>query len=147
MKFCTKILFFAFLAVVFLPAGVSAEFLGQVVNFSIDSSYDATKSEELPATLVKNSPKLLLYIDDGWWSNQNPFEQAEVRNALQALTAEFGGKIYPVLTSAFGFEWNPGIDNDSRITVLFHPMAQEAGGYTNYGDEFLRLQNPTSNER
>lgn len=138
---------FSAFVIVFLPTFVQAEFLGQTTLFFVDSSYDATKREELPATLIKISPKLLLYIDDNWWSAQNPFVQDEARRSLNALATEFEGRIHPQLTSTFGNEWNPGIDNDSRITVLFHPMQDDAGGYTNYGDEFLRLQNPTSNER
>ncbi|MCH7828891.1 hypothetical protein IH982_03480 [Patescibacteria group bacterium] len=147
MKLRTKILFSIVFTVVFLPSAVQAEFLGQTVVFFVDSSYDATKREELPAALVKISPKLLLYIDDAWWSAQNPFVQDEVRRSFNALATEFEGRIYPILTSTFGSEWKPGIDNDSRITVLFHPMTDEAGGYTNYGDEYPKVQNPTSNER
>ena len=143
----TKILFSLVFAVVFLPAVVQAEFLGQTDIFFVDSSYDAAKREELPAALKKISPKLLLYVDDNWWSAQNPFVQDEVRRSLNALVTEFESRIQPILTSTFGSEWNPGIDNDSRITVLFHPMQDDAGGYTNYGDEYSKLQNPTSNER
>ena len=40
---------------------------------------------------------------------------------------EFESKIYPVLTGNLGSEWNPGIDKDSRITILIHPMNEEAG--------------------
>ena len=147
MKPCTKILFFVVLTVVFLPAAVRAEFLGQTTTFFVDSTYDATKREELSAIVIKISPRLLFYVDDNWWSAQNPFEQDEARRSFSALATEFEGRIYPTLTSTFGSEWNPGIDNDSRITVLFHPMNEDAGGYTNYGDEYLKPQNPTSNER
>lgn len=143
----TKILFLIVSVVIFLPAVAQAEFLGQTVVFSVDSSYDATEREELHAVLIKISSKLLLYIDDGWWSTLNPYQQDEARRSLSALAIEFEGKIYPQLTSTFGSEWKPGIDNDSRITVLFHPMSDEAGGYINYGDEYFRVQNPESNER
>ena len=142
-----KILFPLILLLVFLPSVVGAVFLGQTTVFFVDSSYDALERKEFPAALIKISPKLLLYVDDNWWSTQNPFLQDEARRSLNALATEFEAWIYPILTSTFGSEWNPGIDNDSRITVLFHPMVDDAGGYTNYGDEYLRLQNPTSNER
>ena len=63
------------------------------------------------------------------------------------MAKEFEQNAYPRLSQTFGTEWKPGIDNDPIITVLFHEMWESAGGYTNYGDEFLRLQNPKSNAR
>jgi len=72
--------------------------------------------------------------------------QQEVKNALNTLNYGFSSTIYPDLTSNFGSEWKPGIDKDERITVLFHPMKEEARGYFNSGDEYPKLQNPTSNE-
>ena len=51
------------------------------------------------------------------------------------------------MTSTFGHEWRPGIDKDSRITILIHPMIKEAGGYFNSGDEYPKLQVTNSNER
>jgi len=132
---------------ILFPTPVHAQFLGHVVNFSIDPSYDASERKEIPAVLVVESPQLLFYIDDNWWSAANPFKKDETRRSLKALATEFEGKIYPVLTSAFGFEWKPGIDEDSRITVLLHLLQEDAGGYTNYGDEYPKVQNPLSNER
>ena len=40
-----------------------------------------------------------------------------------------------------------GIDEDSRVTVLIHPMSQGIGGYFNSGDEYSLAQNSVSNER
>ena len=132
---------------VFLPLTAHAQFLGQIVKFSIDSSYDASQREEIPAVLVKISTQTLIYVDDAWWGSQNPFAQQQAKLAFDALATEFEEKIYSALTSNFGSEWKPGIDGDERLTVLFHPMKEGAGGYTNYGDEFPKVQNPSSNER
>ena len=67
MKLSMKILFSLVLAVVFLPVVAQADFLGQTTTFFVDSSYDATKREELPAVLIKISPRLLFYVENNWW--------------------------------------------------------------------------------
>ncbi|MCP6726807.1 MAG: hypothetical protein KJI69_02085 [Patescibacteria group bacterium] len=139
--------FFVVSFLVLMPLITQAEFVGQTASFSIDQDYDVSERKEIPASLVKISSQLLFYVDDEWWGTQNPFEQSEARKVLDALTAEFGGKIYPQLRLTFGSEWKPGIDADERITVLFHPMKDGAGGYTNYGDELEKVLNPNSNER
>jgi len=131
----------------FLPLFVSAHYQGQIVKFFIDPSYDSLQKEEIPAVLVKISSKLLFYIDDNWWGDQNPFQQDEIKRSLDALTTEFEGKMYSSLTTNFGNEWRPGIDKENRVTILIHPMKEEAGGYFNNGDEYPRAQNPKSNER
>ena len=135
------------LMMLFSPVKADAIFIGQITDFSIDPSYDASERSEVSATLVAISQQVYFYVDNTWWSAKNPFEQAETRRTFDALGVEFGGKIYSVLTTTFGFEWRPGIDADERITVLFHSLREGAGGYTNYGDEAERILNPSSNER
>jgi peptidoglycan hydrolase-like protein with peptidoglycan-binding domain len=51
------------------------------------------------------------------------------------------------LTSLFGYEWNPGIDQNTRLTLLFHDLKEGAGGYFRSADEYQKLQVPDSNER
>ena len=130
-----------------IPFFVSANYQGQIVKFFIDPSYDSLRKEEIFAVLVKISSKLLFYVDNNWWSTQNPLQQDETKRSLDALAIEFEGKIYPSLFATFGSEWMTGIDKDNRITVLIHPMKEEAGGYFNNGDEYPKAQNPKSNER
>lgn len=124
--------------------GVKAETVGEKKTFYIDPSYDLSRREEITAVLVKMTPKVYFYIDKNWWdfSLQN-----EVYQALSELGEEFQNKIYPTLTSIFGPEWNPGVDKESKITILIHPMKESAGGYFNSKDEYYKLQVPTSNER
>ena len=138
-----------FLGIVFLslPVFVSAVSLGQKADFFVDSTYDLTQREEISATLQRIGSNLYFYIDDDWFKTLNEQQRQEVEMSLQNLDSEFYYKIYPVLTSTFGYEWKPGIDNDSYITILFHPIIEKAGGYFNNGDEYSRLQNPRSNER
>jgi len=140
-----KIVFTASL-ILFLVVGfgVNADTVGEKRVFNIDPSYDLSEREELTAVLVKVTPELYFYADEQWW-NFSP--QNEIYQALSDLGQEFEDNIYPTLTSTFGPEWNPGIDKDSRITILIHSMKEEAGGYFRSNDEYSKLQVSNSNER
>jgi len=138
---------FAGIIFLILPLIASADTLGQTVKFNIDSSYDFSGRSEISATLRISTLKLYFYIDEDWWKSLDYQKKQDVENLLRALDAEFYNKIYPVLTSTFGFEWQPGIDRDEKITILIHQMRKGAGGYFNSGDEYSKLENPKSNER
>jgi len=141
-----KILFVG-LILLTLPLITKAVSLGQTANFFIEPSYDLNKREQISATLQKVGSNLYFYIDDNWWSSLDYQKKEEAKQALSSLDYEFYYKIYPILTSSFGSEWKPGIDKDEKITVLLHPMIEDAGGYFKSGDEYYRLQSPKSNER
>jgi len=123
---------------------VDAAALGEKRSFFIEPDFDLSEREEVIAKLIKITPELYFYADEKWW-NFSP--QNEILQDLNSLGEEFRTTIYPTLTSTFGSEWKPGIDRDSRITVLIHPMIEEAGGYFSSKDEFSRLQVTNSNER
>jgi len=124
--------------------GVNADTVGEERTFYIEPDYDLSAREELTATLVKITPELYFYADENWW-NFSP--QNEIYQALSDLGEEFENKIYPTLTSTFGSEWKPGIDDDKRITVLIHPMKEDVGGYFRSGDEYSPYQFTRSNQR
>lgn len=130
-----------------LPVLVLADEWGQKKSFFIDPSYDLSGREGLTATLQARSVKLYFYIDDSWWNSLSAVQQDEARKGINLLATEFENKIYPILTSTFGFEDKPGIDRDERITVLIHPIIEMAGGYFRNIDGYSRFQAPTSNER
>ena len=132
----------------FLSAGnANAANVGDIVNFNVDKSFDASGRTQIPSTLVKINSKLYFYVEKSWWDLQTPAKQTEILADLDNLSNEFDNNIYPTLTSAFGQEWNPGIDKDSRITVLFESMNSTEGGYFREADEYDKLQLPNSNER
>lgn len=144
-KYCKIV----FLGIMFfaLPNFANADYIvNQTTNFSIDSSYDLTQRIQITATLRATSPTVYLYVDNDWWNSLTSLRQNEINATLASLITEFDYKIYPTLVSTFGSEWKPGVDNDPHIIVLIHPMKGEAGGYFNSGDEYLKLQNPNSNE-
>lgn len=138
-----------FVGIIFLslPVFVSADSLGQQRNFFVESSYDSSGRNEIVATLKTKTSKLDFYTDNSWWRSLDYQKKQEVEQALDFLGNEFYYKIYPILTSTFGSEWRPGIDNDYNITVLIHPMEKEARGYFRNTDEYPRAQAPSSNER
>ena len=130
-----------------LPQISLADSIGQKVNFFIDSTYDLEKRTQIDATLHYISSKLYFYVDDKWWSALDYQSQNKLSENLILLAPEFENKIYPTLTSKFGSEPKPGIDKDEKITILIHPMIEDAGGYFNSGDGYSRILNPKSNER
>jgi hypothetical protein len=144
-----KVLFLTtFLLLACLPALTSAqEAVGQQVIFNIEPTYDVSQRSEATATLVKISGTAYWYLDNIWWNLLSEAKQEEVRSSLDELTLEFESNIYPNLTRTFGSEWNPGIDKDSRITILIHPMKKGSGGYNDSADEYPKIQIPQSNER
>lgn len=126
---------------------VQAASLNDSLLFNIDSSYDATARNNIEATLVKTSQNLYFYVEKKWWNSQFQAKQIEILDNLEFLSQEFNSRIYPILTSVFGSEWKPGVDGDSKITVLFHVMKDGAGGYFRTDDEYVKIQVPDSNER
>jgi hypothetical protein len=137
-----KVLFFHIiaLAVISPSFAIAQDVLGQAVVFNIESSYDFSGRDELVATLIRTSPTAYWYVD-------NSVQSEDIEESLNSLVLAFEDKIYPSLTGTFGSEWTPGIDKDTRITVLIHPMKKEAGGYTDTSDEYSKAQIPESNER
>lgn len=143
----TVSIFLFVLGIFLLPQAAGAAFIGQQDKFSIEKEYDVSGRETLSAELLKIGSKLYYYADIAWWNSLSQLERSDVQLALENLDREFSQRIYPALADFFGSEWNPGIDKDPVMTLLLHPMVQGAGGYTNYGDEYPRAQNPRSNER
>jgi len=139
---------FIFLLGFFGLAGVvRAASLGDVVNFNVDKGFDASGRTQISSTLVKIGTRLYFYVEKTWWESQTSGKQGEILANLDNLSNEFDANIYPKLTSSFGQEWNPGVDNDPKITVLFESINSTEGGYFREADEYEKLQLPESNER
>jgi peptidoglycan hydrolase-like protein with peptidoglycan-binding domain len=147
LKLKLKIYFLIAIAFFIFPFFIKADYLQQETLFFIEPSYDFSHREKITATLQKITPQLYFYIENQWWQKLNYHERSKAKEALDDLAKEFESKIYPLLTSNFGFEWKPGIDEDERITILFHQMKEEVGGYFNSTDEYPKSQIEKSNER
>ena len=142
-----KILFFLAISFLILPIFTFADTFGQEQKFYVDKGYDAKSREEVVAVLQKVSNYAYFYLEKEWYQNLPDIQRAEVNNALYSLANEFDNNIYPKLTSFYGSVWTPGIDNDPKITILFHQLKEGAGGYFNSGDEYLKVQYSKSNQR
>ncbi|MCK4520277.1 hypothetical protein KAT95_00175 [Candidatus Parcubacteria bacterium] len=140
-------IFFVGLAFCLSPFFVSADYIGQNIDFFIDSLYDSQERDQISATLRERSSQLYFYIDDQYWNQLNDVQKQEKRKKLDVLAEEFEEQIYPLMTPTFGIEWNTGIDNDGHITVLIHKMINDIAGYFNAGDEYEKALVPASNER
>lgn len=123
--------------------------LGEQVNFFVDVAYDAKNRSQIIATFRKSGLYANFYIEDEYWNNLNFEGHANLLNYVNDLADEFDGKVYPRLRDVYGSEWSPGIDNDSKINILLTHIIQEAGGYFNPNDEYLKSQivDGRSNER
>lgn len=92
---------------------------------------------QISATLIVQTAHANWYVKDGF--------NVDLA-ALKASSQRFETHIYPRTRSLFGFEANPGVDNDPRITVLIGPVPG-VGGYFSTADAYPRQVNPYSNER
>ncbi len=143
---CLSVFLFVSICVLF-PLAAKADTLLEKRDFFVDPVYDLTGRGKITAILQNITNQIYFYFDNNWWESLDINKRKEVNIALADLTGEFENKIYLTLTSAYGSEWKPGIDNDERITILVHPMIEGAAGYFNPGDEYPKAQVPTSNQR
>ncbi len=141
------VLLAAIFFVLFLGQFAKAQNFSDITNFYVDKNFDISQRTQISAVLVKTSRNLYFYVDKSWWDQQVPAKKDEISASLDKLSAEFDGHIYSVLTSVFGSEWKPGVDNDNKIAVLFEPMNANEGGYFRSADEYVKIQVPDSNER
>ena len=137
----TKLFLLITLAFIALPFFVFAE------DFYVDSDYDEQGREEISADLKYRSNDAYFYVEDDWWDDLSSNQKASANTKLTELGEEFDNVIYPQLTDIYGEEWNPGIDNNRRVTVMFIQMQENVGGYFRNIDEYRKIQAPESNQR
>jgi len=147
-NFKFQILGLSILGVFFILGNVAqAASLGEQVNFYVDASYDAMGRSQLTATLRAIGQNIYFYVEDDYWNQLTGPNKVFLRTNLENLASEFDQVIYPRERAVFGSEWNPGIDNDQKITVLVTQLVSQAGGYINTYDEYPRSQVSASNQR
>ncbi len=129
-----------------LPVTWSAA-VGDTVNFNVDKSYDWQGRTQLTATLKIVGAHSYFYVEDAYFNSLSAGDQSSFLASLQTLVTEFDNVIYPKEVEFFGTPWEPGIDNDLRITILISRLIDNAGGYFRTDDEYPRSQIASSNER
>src|SRR3989338_3746097 len=131
----------------FFAGGVFAASLGDVATFNVEQNFESSENSKVQSVLVKSAGNLHFYVEKKWWDGQVLPKQNEILAKLDVLETEFSQNIYPTLTSVYGPEWRPGVDGDSKITILFHSIKDGVTGYFRSADEYVKLQIPDSNER
>ncbi len=129
------------------PFFVGAFSEGEVVSFHVESGYDLSSRNKVDAVLHKITNKNLFYIEKAWWDTLSSDRKQTLDRIIYNASVDFEKTIYPRMTSLFGFEANHPIDKSKKITVLFHRMPSNAGGYFSSGDQYSVYQYPRSNER
>jgi len=126
---------------------LAAEELNKNLRFYLDPEFDYSNRTEAIATLRSVSDNAYFYIEDEYWNGLTVLQKQTYLENVSKLANEFDQTIYPSLTYIFGKEWNPGIDNDAKITILLTKLKTTAGGYFNEKDERLQTSEPKSNMR
>ena len=150
--FGRKLFFYAVLLLAISIAQVQtakADSVGDNKTFLIDPSYDYNNRSEIAATLKKIGVNAYFYVEDDYYNELSSDSKIEFYSQLNSLASDFDSTIYPKTREAFGSEWNPGIDNDKKITVLFTETKENIGGYFNPNDEYEKekVSEEKSNER
>lgn len=132
----------------FTPFFVSAgDTLGQTTQFFIDTKYDESGRSSVLATLRHISDRGYFYVEETFYNRISDTARSNLPTWISNLANEFDNKIYPPLVNFWGQEYNPGVDGDSRISILLAPLVDTAGGYFDSGNENQKSQDPQSNQR
>ena len=140
-----SIIFLFALLVGSAPALAQAQ--GERQDFFIDPAFDFAGRSSVTAALRHTSVHAYFYVEDSYYLGLSSQAQKEFEALIRDVAEEFDSIIYPKIRNIFGAEWVPGIDNDSRITILLTRMQTAVGGYTRILDEKSKSAEPASNER
>ena len=109
---------------------------GDTETFFVTDNVDST-TYTIAATLAVVSENAYWYVDDSL-----DLSMEGLTRAAEAYEEE----IRPLMVSSFGDVWNPGVDNDPRLTVLHTPL-RGVFGYYGAADEYPIETHPHSNQR
>ncbi len=137
-----KILSFALILLFVAPFSVDAV----VVEFNVESNYDIFSRSSLEAILQRSTTKTDIYVEERWWDSLDLDRQLEIDKRIYQLGKEFDNRIYPEMQSLFDYNLHHPVDDSGKLTILFHEMFSESGGYFNSGDQYSRYQYNRSNE-
>lgn len=132
--------------ILFIPVFAQAISLGEERFFNIQSEYNLSGSSRINTQLIKITNRLYFYADKTWFNELSYQKKIDIENKIYNLSNEFEYRIYPILTQSFGFEDNPGVDNDPRIIIVLHRMKSTIGGYIQTEDNYSSKIYPNSNE-
>jgi len=98
---------------------------------------DTAEHRQITATLLYITPHSYFWAEEGADANQDD---------VKRLMDTFENKIYPTNREFFGSEFNPGIDGDPHIFVIYASgLGSGVAGYFNSSDSYNPLVNEYSN--
>ena len=110
--------------------------LGDKEQFWINNA-DTNENNQITATLMYITPHTYFWVEDG--------TKVDEKN-MKALMDTFESKIYPTDREFFGSEWNPGVDGDEHIFVIYAAsLGHNIAGYFSSIDSFNPLVREYSN--
>ncbi len=125
-----------------IPEVVNAESpdypVGTTLSFFVDNS-DTDATFSVDATLLYKTENVYFFSENGVTVDDA---------ALRELVDNFQNEIYPTDREFFGSEWNPGVDNDPHLYILFvRGLGSSLLGYYKSADEYSHLAQDRSNEK
>lgn len=119
-----------------LPSPSVDRQIGEKQSFWV-TNLDTNKNFQIKATLRYVTPHAYFWIQDGL-----KYKDAD----LKALAQAFEEKIYPTNREFFGSEWNPGVDGDEHIYILYAGgLGFSLAGYFSSTDSYHPLAHEYSN--
>jgi len=110
--------------------------LGDSENFWISNS-DTAEHHQITATLLYITPHSYFWAEEGMEVNQGD---------MRRLMDTFENEIYPTDREFFGEEFNPGVDGDPHIFVIYASgLGRNVAGYFNSSDSYNPLVKEYSN--
>lgn len=112
--------------------------LGHELEFNV-SNTDTNDNFKVTAELRYKRENIYFFVEKGVRADDGD---------IQALVDTFQDSIYPTDREFFGSEWNPGVDGDPRLYVLYvRGLGFSVAGYYSSADEYSRLAHEFSNEK
>ncbi len=130
-----------------IPFFVSAANLGDSIAFNTSSKFDFSGRKNITATLRFVGQKGQYFFEDTYWNTLATVQQSDLLQKAGRLSDEFDNRIYPMETSFWGSEPNPGIDNDPRVVIVLTNLIDTAGGFFDTANEYSKNLVPESNEK
>lgn len=110
--------------------------VGDTEQFWVSNS-DTAQHRRITARLVYITPHSYFWAEEG-----TKYREADVKRLMDT----FENKIYPTNREFFGEEFNPGIDGDPHIYVIYADgLGSSVAGYFNSSDSFHPLVKEFSN--
>lgn len=118
---------------------------GQEETFFVDPKFDISSRATITAHLFKKTNKINFYIDGEWLKNYS-YDSNKLNDLLYQVANNFEYNTFPTLTKIYGAPSN--WQNPSwHLSVVFHSLKKDYGGYTRSEDLYSKSFSSTSNNQ